>query len=66
VLVLALGGAGYETIYRNSAVRAAVVMAAEQAAQQASTSGQTPALPDVQRIQDELQALNLPIGRFPK
>lgn len=52
----------FSTLYRDSAVRAAVVATAERAAQQTDTSGQAPALPDVQRIQDELQALNLPIG----
>jgi hypothetical protein len=72
VLILAVGisiGLNVDTfrivrgLYRDPTVRAAVVAAAQRTAQQPSTTDVQSPLTMIDKVQSELQQLNLPIGR---
>jgi hypothetical protein len=52
----------FDALYRDSAVRTAVVGAAQEATQQPTQIGSQDSLTRVQQIQEQLAGLNLPIG----
>jgi hypothetical protein len=52
----------FNTLYRDATVRAAVVAAAERAAQQSAPAGDQSPLTQIDEVQHELQQLSLPVG----